>query len=66
MTLEVSKMEIELFSASTKTGKIRIAGIEAVSMLQELRIIVNGTDITDTLRLEEIRIISEKQEKKAQ
>lgn len=53
-------MEEELFSASDKDKTVKVLCIKVNCQLTDLRIYVNGTDITKNVVLEEVRIIQEK------
>jgi IS4 transposase len=53
------KMEEEIFKASAKDRLVKVVGIKLGCNLGDLRIYVNGVDITKNFVLEEVRIVTE-------
>jgi len=53
-------MEEEIFLASDKEKIVKALGIRVNCSLADLRIYVNGRDLTKTVVLEEVRIVIEK------
>jgi hypothetical protein len=55
----VESLEQEIFVAASKEGLVKALGVQVNCKLQDLRILVNGVDITRTVVLEEVRIVIE-------
>ncbi len=53
-------MEEELFSVSAREKVIKVLGMKVDCTLDELRIFINGKDITKTIVLEEIRAVKDR------
>jgi hypothetical protein len=53
-------METELLTARGST--VKVLGVNVNFTPRELRILVNGQDITAAMMIEELRIVAEKQE----
>jgi len=49
--------EIELFKASMKENVVISLGVEVAGEVEDLRIIINGVDITENVKLDEVKII---------
>lgn len=52
----------ELFSADASTKKVMVLGVESSAKLEDLKILVNGTDISENILLKSVRIIVDKGE----
>lgn len=61
-------MEEELFKAKAPSApgandsEVKALGMTLDCNIKELRILVNGVDITKTIKLQEVRIVREKKE----
>lgn len=53
-------MEEELFAASTKDNLVKAVGMKVDCKPSDLRIYINGKDISRAIVLEEVRIVMEK------
>jgi hypothetical protein len=53
-------MEEELFTIYARDQSVRALGMKLDCKLADVRIYINGKDITKTVLLEEIRIVKEK------
>jgi hypothetical protein len=52
----------ELFSADSSTKKVMVLGVESSAKLEDLKILVNGTDISENILLKSVVIIINKGE----
>ena len=52
-------MEQELFKASAADGTVKALGIKLAYDVDQLHIIVDGVDITKTVKIEELRIFAD-------
>ena len=52
-------MEQELFKASSADGTVKALGIKLAYDVDQLHIVVDGVDITKTVKIEELRIFAD-------
>ncbi len=53
-------MEEELFTVSARDKVIKVLGMKVDCSLEELKVFINGTEITKTVVLEQIRIVKDR------
>lgn len=52
-------MEEEILSVDSKTGKVKVLGMEIVANSEKLKLFVNGIDLIKNVKIESLRIVKE-------
>ena len=54
-------MRKTLFEADSKTKLVKALGVELMIDLSKLKILVNGVDLTDSIRIIDLKVVSDEE-----